>query len=168
MGTMRSPFLLILAATVACTSSSGSVCPSSFVVELDTTSRFVYWDSVGAQAQLSSVVGDCLPVHTTKNRVEDSTTYYRVPITATVHMSVDSISDTYLMYIAEEGMHFAAPVRVEALGANGVVLRSDTIPFVFKLSREDHRIVGALDHLSPAEIAHVARVRVGFRGMPER
>ena len=54
-----------------------------------------------------------------------------------------------------------------SLLCNRAVLRRETTPFEFKLSRDDHQVVGALNYLTPAEVAHLAKGRLGFRGRLE-
>jgi hypothetical protein len=91
--------------------------------------------------------------------MEDSTTYYRIPITATVR---DTLYSLYGKYRVSKGDFADATLRIEAVSANGVVLGTDSMVYRITILPEPHRVTGGLRSLSPAEVAHMATVRVGF------
>lgn len=160
METMRVLLLSLLAATAACSRSPSNECPTRITVQLDTVSTTLVWDSMGVSAHLVSAVGDCLPVHTVKNRAEDSTTWYRMPITMLVRGTQEN--PTNYDYWASGGNISPGWLYMEAVGGNGVVLKRDSISFRFAISAPGQRVNAALNYLSPDEIKHVTKLRVGF------
>jgi hypothetical protein len=131
-------------------------CPSHLTVQIDPTSRTVVWDST-THAQIVSVVGTCLAVHRTGNRLQDSTTWYRIPVSTVVRASFTN---------PFAGVHFAdqkgktAMVTVDLVSANGVVMKADTLTYSLLSSPGDERMNASLDSISPAELASLGYVRV--------
>ena len=126
METMRVFLIPVCLIAAACSSASRNACPSSLLVEVDTMYQRGVWDTT-ASIQLKSVAGDCLPVHHPKTKFEDSSTSYRIPVTATLLGTFASQYDAY-RYANE---HLMGSLRIEAISAHGVALRSDTIPYRF-------------------------------------
>jgi hypothetical protein len=105
---------------------------------------------------LTSAVGDCLPVHRAKNKVEDSATYYRIPVTASVR---DSVANEFGEFRNSRGGFTNAFLRIEAVSANGVVLATDSVLYTVWQSSDHRQVSGSLD-LTPEELSHTAKVRV--------
>lgn len=142
----------------ACTPGATNACPASLVVEVDSSARATEWDST-TKATIVSAVGDCLPVHQEKIKFIDSTTYYRVPITATVTGTTD---DEYSRIVMKGANYSRAVLRIQAVGANGVVIASDSMLYDITNPPRDQKVSGGLYGLTPAEMSHVAKVRIGF------
>jgi len=64
--------------------------------------------------------------------------------------------------LATKGGWSSAPIHIEAIGRNGVVLAADSMIYKMTDSPGDARVSGGLLYISPAEVAHLSKVRVGF------
>ncbi len=158
MPVMRALAVVILSVATACTSTSNNACPSPLIVEVDSVTRSITWDS-GGSAQVVGAVGDCLAVHREKNRAEDSTTWYRIPVTATVK---GKYANPYADLLPQRPVLSDAILLMEAVNSSGVVLATDSMVYKFADSPSGTRVIGGIRFLSRDEIAHLAKVRIGF------